>query len=209
MDRLEAPDAEGVAALAEVAGPLRAIQVHDTYLIAETEAGMVVIDQHALHERILFEELRGRLARQGIESQRLLVPEPVDLAPDEAALVLEQTEVLGRLGLEVQEFGGGTVLVSAMPPLLGSLSPSSLLRDLAEHLRTRPLPPTPDEVLQDVMAMMACKAAVKANQRLTDEEIAALLERRHLVRDAHHCPHGRPTALIFTRQELEKQFGRI
>jgi DNA mismatch repair protein MutL len=190
-------------------GPLRAIQVHDTYLIAETEAGMVVIDQHALHERILFEELRTRLARRGIESQRLLVPEPVDLPMDEAAIVLEQAEVLGKLGLEVQEFGRGTVLVAAVPPLLGSIAPSALLRDLAEHLRTRPLPPTADQLLQDVMAMMACKAAVKANQRLTHEEITSLLDRRHLVTDAHHCPHGRPTALIFTKQELEKQFGRI
>jgi DNA mismatch repair protein MutL len=201
-----APPADVLTAMP---GPLRAIQVHDTYLIAETAAGMVVIDQHALHERILFEELRTRLARRGIESQRLLVPEPVDLPMDEAAIVLEQAEVLGKLGLEVQEFGGGTVLVAAVPPLLGSIAPSALLRDLAEHLRTRPLPPTADQLLQDVMAMMACKAAVKANQRLTDEEITSLLDRRHLVTDAHHCPHGRPTALIFTKQELEKQFGRI
>jgi len=84
-----------------------------------------------------------------------------------------------------------------------------LLRDLVEHLRSKPLPPTRDALVADLLHMVACKAAVKAGQRLTAEEIAALLERRHLVADAHHCPHGRPTALVFTKSELERQFGRI
>jgi len=189
--------------------PLKAIQVHDSYLIAETRDGMMVIDQHALHERILYEELRERVDRGGVESQRLLVPEPVHLTAAEAATVLEQSEVLARLGLEVEGFGGDTVLVASMPAMLASVAPERLLRDLAEHLRSKPLEPTRDALLSDLLHMVACKAAVKAGQRLTPEEIDALLERRHLVHDAHHCPHGRPTALIFTKSELEKQFGRI
>ncbi|MDR3639451.1 MAG: DNA mismatch repair endonuclease MutL [Isosphaeraceae bacterium] len=189
--------------------PLKAIQVHDSYLIAETRDGMMVIDQHALHERILYEELRERVERGGVESQRLLVPEPVHLTAAEAATVLEQGEVLARLGLEVEGFGGDTVLVSSIPAMLASLAPERLLRDLAEHLRSKPLEPTRDALLSELLHMVACKAAVKAGQRLTLEEIDALLERRHLVHDAHHCPHGRPTALIFTKSELEKQFGRI
>ena len=84
-----------------------------------------------------------------------------------------------------------------------------LLRDLAEHFRSEPLPPTRDGLLDELLHMVACKAAVKAGQRLSPEEIDALLERRHLVADAHHCPHGRPTALVFTKAELERQFGRI
>ncbi len=190
-------------------GPLKALQLHDSYLVAETSDGMMVIDQHALHERILYEELRCRVEKGGVESQRLLVPEPVHLTASEAALVLEQHEVLRTLGLEVEPFGGDTVLVVSAPVMLQDVPPERLLRDLAEHLRSKPLPPTRDAVLADLLHMVACKAAVKAGQRLTAEEIAALLERRHLVADSHHCPHGRPTALVFTKSELERQFGRI
>ncbi len=189
--------------------PLKAIQVHDSYLIAETRDGMMVIDQHALHERILYEELRERVDRGHVESQRLLVPEPVHLSASEAAIVLEQAEVLARLGLEVEGFGGDTVLVLSVPAMLTGLSPERLLRDLAEHLRTKPLEPTRDALVAELLHMVACKAAIKAGQRLTPAEIDALLERRGLVHDIHHCPHGRPTALIFTKSELEKQFGRI
>jgi DNA mismatch repair protein MutL len=189
--------------------PLKALQLHDSYLIAETSDGMMVIDQHALHERILYEELRGRVDRGAVESQRLLVPEPVDLTADEAALVLERRDLLLQLGLEVEPFGGDTVLVVAAPAMLDAVPPDRLLRDLAEHFRGRPLEPTRDALLADLLHMVACKAAVKAGQRLTPEEIGALLERRHLVADAHHCPHGRPTALVFTKSELERQFGRI
>ncbi len=188
---------------------MKAIQVHDSYLIVETEDGMVVIDQHALHERILYEELRSRLAHGGIEAQRLLVPEPVDLSPADAAEVLQRREALARLGLEIEPFGGDTILISSIPVLLRGDSPASLLHDLAEHFRAQPLPPTPDAVLEHVLSTIACKAAVKAGDPLSPDEIAALLERRHLLENTHHCPHGRPTALTFTRAELEKQFGRI
>jgi DNA mismatch repair protein MutL len=186
----------------------KAIQVHDSYLIAETRDGMMVIDQHALHERILFEELRNRVARGSVESQRLLVPEPVDLTAAEAALLVEHGELLAQLGLDVEHFGGDTVLVRSIPAMLPHVIPERLVRDLAEHLRTQPLPPTRDGLLADLLHMVACKAAVKAGQPLSAPEITALLERRHLVADSHHCPHGRPTALVFTKADLEKQFGR-
>jgi DNA mismatch repair protein MutL len=189
--------------------PLKALQVHDSYLVAETPDGMVVIDQHALHERILYEELRLRIDRGGVESQRLLVAEPVELEPAEALAVLERREVLGELGLEVDDAGDGSVLVKSVPAMLPGVPPERLLRDLADHFRSRPLPPTRDAILEDVLSMIACKAAVKAGQKLAPDEVTALLERRHLVSDAHHCPHGRPTALVFTKSELERQFGRI
>ena len=193
----------------DAGGTLKALQVHDSYLVAETDDGMVVIDQHALHERILYEELRLRMERGGVESQRLLVPEPVDLTSAEAAVVLEQREALARLGLELEPFGGDTVLVASVPAMLKGVAADRLLRDLAEHFRSEPLPPSRDKLLEELLHMVACKAAVKAGQRLSPDEIGALLERRHLVADSHHCPHGRPTALIFTKAELERQFGRI
>ncbi|MGA2705183.1 MAG: DNA mismatch repair endonuclease MutL [Isosphaeraceae bacterium] len=191
------------------AGPLKAIQVHDSYLIAETEDGMVVIDQHALHERILYEELRQRVAGGKAESQGLLVPEPVHLSADEAAAILEHRELLAELGLDVEPFGGDTVLVRSTPVMLTHLAPERLVRDLAEHVHTQPIPPSRDALVAELLHMVACKAAVKAGDRLSPAEIEALLERRHLVADSHHCPHGRPTALVFTKAELEKQFGRI
>ncbi|MBX6313738.1 MAG: DNA mismatch repair endonuclease MutL [Isosphaeraceae bacterium] len=189
--------------------PPKALQVHDSYLIAETEDGMVVIDQHALHERILYEELRARVERGGVESQRLLVPEPVDLPAADAAEILQRRAVLARLGIGVEPFGGDTVLVTGLPAVLTKVTPGRLLRDLADHFRSNPLPPTPDALLEDVLNMVACRAAIKAGQPLSPEEIAALLERRHLVANTHHCPHGRPTALLFSKAELERQFGRI
>jgi DNA mismatch repair protein MutL len=93
--------------------------------------------------------------------------------------------------------------------MLRNVEPGRLLRDLAEHMQTKPLPPTRDGLLAELLHMIACKAAIKANQPLTPAEISALLDRRHLVSDSHHCPHGRPTALVFTKADLEKQFGRI
>ena len=190
-------------------GPLKAIQVHDSYLIAETKDGMMVIDQHALHERILYEELRQRVASGKAESQGLLVPEPVHLSADEAAAILEHRELLAELGLDVEPFGGDTVLVRGTPVMLAHLTPDRLVRDLAEQVHTHPIPPSRDALVAELLHMVACKAAVKAGDRLSPEEIEALLERRHLVADSHHCPHGRPTALVFTKAELEKQFGRI
>jgi DNA mismatch repair protein MutL len=189
--------------------PSRALQVHDSYLVAETEDGMVVIDQHALHERILFEELKLRVDAGGVEAQRLLVPEPVDLTPTEAASVIERREVLSRLGLELEPLSGGTVMITSIPAMLRNVPADRLVRDLAEHLRSKPNLPSADHILVDVLNMIACKAAVKAGQRLAPEEIEALLARRHLVQNSHHCPHGRPTALVFTKAELEKQFGRL
>jgi DNA mismatch repair protein MutL len=186
----------------------KAIQVHDSYLIVETGEGMMVIDQHALHERILYEELRSRVAQGQVESQRLLAPEPVDLPAAEAAAVLEHAELLAQLGLEVDSFGGETVLVRSIPAMLPHVVPERLVRDLAEHLRTQPLPPNRDGLLGDLLHMVACKAAIKAGHPLSPVEITALLERRDLVSDSHHCPHGRPTALLFTKTDLERQFGR-
>ena len=204
----ESSPSQTEAARSEPPIPPKALQVHDSYLIAETAEGMVVIDQHALHERILYEELKGRVERGGVEAQRLLVPEPVELSATEADAVLAHREELAKLGLEVEPFGGGTVLLASVPAMLGHAPPERLLRDLAEHLQSRPTPPTPDAVLEAVLNMVACKAAIKAGQRLSPDEVDALLARRHLAANTHHCPHGRPTALVFTKAELERQFGR-
>jgi len=186
-----------------------ALQVHDAYLVLETKDGMLVIDQHALHERILFEQLRRRMRDGKLEVQRLLIPEPIDLPAEQAALVLEAAGPLRELGLEVSDFGGNTVLLSSYPTLLGRRPPHEIFQGVVDYLLTKERPPTAEAMLHDLTATMACKAAVKAGDRLTPEEIAYLLHLRQLAEDSHHCPHGRPTSLLFSRHELDKQFRRI
>jgi DNA mismatch repair protein MutL len=188
--------------------PVNALQLHNRYLITESEDGMVVIDQHALHERILYEHLREKVLAGTLESQALLVPEPVDLTPAEAAAALEATEVLSQLGLKVEPFGGDTVLVSSYPAMLANFRPADVLHDLLEQILSGGKQPDKRDVLDALLHMISCKAAIKAGDRLSEAEIAALLEQRHLAHDTHHCPHGRPTALVFSRDELDRQFKR-
>ena len=183
-------------------------QIHNRYLVTENAEGMVVIDQHALHERILYEELREKVLNGDMEAQRLLVPEPVSLPPAEAAAALEARETLAQLGIEVEPFGGDTVLVSSYPAMLANLAPADMLRQVVEQLVTSSKTPERRDLLDDLLHMIACKAAIKAGDRLAPEEITVLLEQRHHYQDAHHCPHGRPTALVFTREELDRRFKR-
>jgi len=185
-----------------------ALQVHNKYLVTETAEGVMVIDQHALHERILYEHLRRKIQSGPIEVQNLLAPEPVDLTPAEAAAALEHRALLGQLGIGVEPFGGSTVLITGFPAMLAKLDPVELLRTLVAELVERDRPPDRLEMLDRLLHTIACKAAVKAGDRLTDEEIHTLLEQRHLVAEHQHCPHGRPTAVILTREELDRHFGR-
>jgi DNA mismatch repair protein MutL len=190
-------------------GPNKVIQLYDAYLVMETEKGMLVIDQHALHERILFEQLKTRLRSGPLETQRLLIPEPVELAAEQAARTLEHREALAQLGLGVEDFGGGTVLLTSVPTLLNRRSPQSVLRAVVDHLTSKDRPPTREVLFNGLLSLMACHAAVRAGDRLTPEEMTALVEQRALADDAHHCPHGRPTSLLFSRHDLDRQFRRV
>lgn len=190
-------------------GSFKAIQLYDAYLVLETPEGMLVIDQHALHERILFEQLKERIRAGNLETQRLLIPEPVDLPAEQAARVLEHRDALAELGLGVDDFGGGTLLLTSYPAILGNRSPQMILRAVIDHLVTKERPPSREVLLNHLLSLMACHAAVRAGDRLTPEEIAALIAQRELANDTHHCPHGRPTSLLFSRQDLDRQFRRI
>ena len=204
---------ESGASPGSFAPSFRAMQIHDCYLVVETPEGITVIDQHALHERIMYEHLRERVLAGAVESQRLLVPQPVEVTAKEAALLLEQTESLNKVGLGVEDFGNGTLLVSRYPAMLKRIDLQELVRTLIETLDgagTNGVQTSPRrDVLDELLHMMSCKAAVKAGQRLSQEEIDSLLVQRHLIHDAHHCPHGRPTALSLSRMELDRQFGRL
>ncbi|MCR9291098.1 MAG: DNA mismatch repair endonuclease MutL [bacterium] len=183
-------------------------QVHNRYLVTQDETGMVVVDQHALHERILYEQLREKSSAKAVESQRLLVPEPIDLMPAEAAAALDHKELLAQIGIQIEPFGGDTVLMTGYPAMLAKMRPAEVLRQVLEPLMSGGREPSARDMLDELLHMMACKAAVKAGDRLAPEEITALLEQRNHYQDTHHCPHGRPTALFFSREQLDKMFGR-
>jgi DNA mismatch repair protein MutL len=186
-----------------------ALQLHDSYIVLETADGMQVIDQHALHERILYEQLRQRIVSGKLEVQRLLIPEAIDLPAVQVAVVLESAEELAQLGLEVSDFGGNTILLSSYPTLLERRAPVNILKGVIDELMNKERLPNKAALLDHLLATMACKAAVKAGDKLTPEEIAHLLKLRDLAENSHHCPHGRPTSLNFSRAQLDKQFGRI
>jgi DNA mismatch repair protein MutL len=190
------------------AGPLKALQMHDLYLGVEVPEGILVLDQHALHERLLFEQLKERFRAGPLEAQQLLIPEPVQMSAREAAVVLEQREALADLGLGVEDFGGGTVLLTSYPAALDRRPPLEVFRAVVDYLVSREKVPGREELLNDLLSLMACHGAVRAGDRLTPEEISALVAQRELVHDTHHCPHGRPTALLFTHHDLERQFRR-
>jgi DNA mismatch repair protein MutL len=187
----------------------RAMQVLDCYLVVESQDGVTLIDQHALHERIMYEQLRKRVLDGKVEVQRLLMPVLAELTPREVGLLLEQTEVLAELGMEVSSLGGRSVGISSYPVMLRRADPVELLRAVVEQIEQAGQKLTRRDLIDSLLHMMACKAAIKAGQRLVPQEIDSLLAQRHLVDDAHHCPHGRPTALTLTRAELDRQFGRL
>jgi DNA mismatch repair protein MutL len=190
----------------------RFVQVHNTYIVAETAEGVVIIDQHALHERIIYEELFARATRGTLEGQRLLIPEVLPLHPRQAAALEMVKPMLLKLGIEVEDFDAGSVAVHTFPSLLSKVSPREFLHDLLDRLLeyggAGAGKLTPEELLHEVLDMASCKAAVKAGYPLSQDEIAALLLRKQLVERSSNCPHGRPTVLRLTIGDLERQFKR-
>jgi DNA mismatch repair protein MutL len=201
-------EAESPKPQAAPAPPAAAIQLHNSYLVAQTDDGMIIIDQHALHERVMYEELRARLLRGPLESQRLLIPATLGASSRQVALLDQIQPLLARLGIEVGPFGPCTLAVQAFPTFLSKLDPATFVRELLERGEQELLDLHEEEILHELLDMMACKAAVKAGDPLTAAEIQALLERRELVDRSSNCPHGRPTTLRLTLSELEKQFKR-
>ncbi len=196
---------------AHARGPIAShmgMQIHNRYLVTQDECGMIVVDQHALHERILYEQLRSKISSGKVESQQLLVPEPVDLPPSEMAAAIESRELLAQIGIGVEPFGGDTILMTSYPAMLANMRPAELLRQVIEPLMSGGKEPSARDLLDDLLHMIACKAAIKAGDKLAPEEITALLEQRYHYQDTHHCPHGRPTALFFSREQLDKMFKR-
>ncbi len=188
--------------------PLPALQLHNSYLVAESEDGLIIIDQHALHERILYEDLLARLSRGPLESQRLLIPQTLSAPPRQQELLTQIQPLLARLGIEASPIGPDAVAIHSFPTFLHRLDPCEFLSQLLERGEQETLDLGHEELLHEILDMMACKAAIKAGDPLSPAEIDSLLARRHLVDRSSNCPHGRPTTLRLTLHDLEKQFKR-
>ncbi|MGA2172067.1 MAG: DNA mismatch repair endonuclease MutL [Sedimentisphaerales bacterium] len=186
----------------------RFMQIHDCFIIAENDDGFVIIDQHALHERIMYEQLKRRVRENKLESQKLLVPESFQLTKAQLDTLENNSQLFEKLGIELVPFGPKTVAIQAFPVLLAKAEPADFLRDVIEILAEKASTLDADSLFDEVLHMAACKAAIKAGQKLTDGEIEQLIADKETVEHSSHCPHGRPTVIKFTVAELEKQFKR-
>lgn len=201
------PPADGPAPDHPLGAPIG--QILDTYILAAAPDGaLVLVDQHAAHERLTEERLRGEFEAGRIAAQPLLVPVVVDFAPSEAARLLGEAEPLARLGLEIEPFGPGAILVRAVPAALKNPDAAGLLRDLAEEFAESDAPLALEARLDAALARLACHRSIRAGRRLQREEMDALLREMEATPRAATCSHGRPTFLRLTRAELEKMFGR-
>ena len=209
-----AVSADARAGLAEVpveslSRPLGAprAQIHETYIVAQTETGLVIVDQHAAHERLVYERLKREIAK-GVETQMLLIPEIVDMPEEDVNRLIERADELAELGLVVEAFGPGAIAIREIPALLGRTDTAALLRDIADDLAEWDQATRLKEKLDSIAATMACHGSVRAGRRLRVEEMDALLREMEETPNSGQCNHGRPTFVELKLSDIERLFGR-
>jgi DNA mismatch repair protein MutL len=183
-------------------------QIHETYIVSQTRDGLIVVDQHAAHERIVYEKLKASLAQNGVQRQILLIPEIVEMDEATVEALLARSEELASFGLAIESFGPGAVAVRETPSLLGKTNAGALLRDLAEHVAEWDEALPLERRLMHVAATMACHGSVRAGRRLKPEEMNALLREMEDTPNSGQCNHGRPTYVELKLADIEKLFGR-
>jgi DNA mismatch repair protein MutL len=183
-------------------------QVHETYIVAQTKDGLVIVDQHAAHERIVYERMKAAIEKSGVARQILLIPEIVELDEADVARLSARADELARFGLVIEAFGPGAIAVRETPSLLGELDAAALLRDLAEHMAEWDDGLPLERRLMHVAATMACYGSVRAGRRLRPEEMNALLREMEEVPNSGQCNHGRPTYVELKLADIERLFGR-
>jgi DNA mismatch repair protein MutL len=183
-------------------------QVHETYIVAQTRDGLVIVDQHAAHERLVYERMKAALDRSGVARQILLIPEIVELDPADAERLVARAAELQRFGLAIEQFGPGAVAVRETPSMLGEIDAAALTRDLAEHLAEWDEALPLERRLMHVAATMACYGSVRAGRRLKAEEMNALLREMEATPNSGQCNHGRPTYVELKLSDIERLFGR-
>jgi DNA mismatch repair protein MutL len=187
---------------------VRYLQVRDTFLVFETQDGIAVVDQHALHERVLLEELKKRVLGGAPEVQRLLIPAVLEFPAADADLLVAESDALSRVGLEIARFGPTSIALSTMPALLSSRDPAKILGGVVERLRDGKAAPGRAGLLETLLHSMACRAAIMAGDPITETQAAELLRRADLIDTRQGCAHGRPTALRIPFSDLERRFRR-
>jgi DNA mismatch repair protein MutL len=183
-------------------------QLHETYIVAQTGDGLVIVDQHAAHERLVFERLKAELAARGVQRQILLIPEVVEIDPAAAARVLGHAAEFADLGLAIEPFGDGALLVREVPALLGEVDTKGLVQDLADELAEAGGATSLRERLSEVASRMACHGSVRAGRILSVAEMNALLREMERTPHAGQCTHGRPTYIELKLADIERLFGR-
>jgi DNA mismatch repair protein MutL len=183
-------------------------QLHENYIVAQTRDGLVIVDQHAAHERIVYERLKAALAQNGVARQILLIPDIVELEEADVERMLARADELARYGLAIEPFGGGAIAVRETPSLLGEIDAAALVRDLCEHLAEWDAALPLERSLMHVAATMACHGAVRAGRRLKPEEMNALLREMEATPNSGQCNHGRPTYVELKLADIERLFGR-
>ncbi|MEM6852447.1 MAG: DNA mismatch repair protein MutL, partial [Pseudomonadota bacterium] len=183
-------------------------QLHETYIVAQTADGLVLVDQHAAHERLVYERMKAQLEETGVARQALLLPEVVELTEDEAERVAARAEEFAELGLVLERFGPSAVVVRETPALLGQGDIQSLVRGLADDLAAWGAGLSLQEKLEEVCGTMACHGSVRSGRRLTGEEMNALLRQMEATPHSGQCNHGRPTYVELKLADIERLFGR-
>jgi DNA mismatch repair protein MutL len=185
-------------------------QIAGTYLAFSSPAGLTLIDQHAAHERILFDKLKKGSSAPGekVISQRLLMPEIVSLSPGEYSTLMEYAEILEDAGIETEPFGEKTVIVKSLPAMLSHSEPKELFFDILEEFSKTERSLGLEERKEKMFALLACKGAVKANQKLSESEVAMLCRDLDTTMFSSTCPHGRPVFISFTIRDMERMFKR-
>ena len=196
-------------AVAEIRPMIPLGQFRDTFIIAIDDEGIAIVDQHVAHERVLFEQVMEKLTTGRLESQRLLAPIIIEMSPAQRHALAQHAATLDRFGLEIEEFGGDSLRLCAVPAVLEPSECEAAIRALAEDLEGLDRGSRVEDGLRRIAATMACHAAVKANYPLTLEKMRYILEELRRTAYSSVCPHGRPVVLRITRREIEKNFQRI
>ncbi|MEL7108836.1 MAG: DNA mismatch repair endonuclease MutL, partial [Pseudomonadota bacterium] len=183
-------------------------QLHETYVVAQTEDGIVIVDQHAAHERLVYEDMKRQMAAGGVKRQALLIPDIVELSEDEASRILDRRDELADLGLEIEPFGAGAICVRATPALFGEMDTAGLIKDLSDDFSEYESGLALKERFEDVMGNMACRGSVRAGRRLNADEMNALLRQMESTPHSGQCNHGRPTYVELKLADIERLFGR-
>ena len=203
------PDIAPDAAMGEglPLGAARA-QVHENYIIAQTATGIVIVDQHAAHERLVYEKLKRQMAENGVASQALLIPEIVELQPPDCASLLDIAPQLERLGLHIEPFGAGAIAVRETPALLGQVNARAMVMDIVDELADQGDSLTVQARLEAILSRVACHGSVRSGRRMRAEEMNALLREMEQTPHSGQCNHGRPTYVELRLSDIERLFGR-